>query len=142
MERRNTMKHKFSNRDHIECVFTDEGISLYSRQQLIHFPYGALESIRINSFGMLQIPYKDILCAFEVNQEDLEAVNRQIILTRERMKDAEKAEMQLIDLSHKDPSLEVDCELQEKEQFRQYRIQFLQGLISPEEYHARKIQLT
>ena len=136
------MKRKFSNADHLQCVFTDDGISLYSRQQLIYFPYGSLESIKLNRFGILQIPHKDILCAFEVEQKDRKAMEDLVTETREKMKTADKSTMEMIDLKHKDPALTVSMDLDDQEQFRQYKIQFLQGLISPEEYHARKIQLT
>ena len=134
------MKRKFSNADHLQCVFTDDGISLYSRQQLIYFPYGALESIKLNRFGILQIPHKDILCAFEVEEKDRKVMEDLVTEARQKMKTADKSPMELIDLKHKDPSLTVSVDLDDQEQFRRYRIQFLQGLISPEEYHARKIQ--
>ena len=135
------MKKSFKNSSHVECIFTDEGITFYGDQQEVFFPYGCIDSIKLSLFGILQATCGTQICSFAVDHKEKAEMKEMVKYAKDAMATAPKAEPQIIDLTKKDEKDIVSSDLSPEEQLKQYKAQFIQGIISKEEYDARKRQL-
>ena len=133
------MKQVFRNKDQLECIFTQDGVSFCGTKQEVYLPYGAIDSINMSLLGILQVTHRAQVFTFTVNRADKAAIKEMIRFTREAMKTAPKEELKIMDLS-KQTEL-VDSALSPEEQLKQYKTLFIQGQISKDEYDMKKRQL-
>ena len=90
---------------------------------------------------MLQATCHTQICSFAVDHKDRAEMKEMIRYAREAMQTAPRAEMQLFDLTKKAEKDRVSADLPAEEQLKQYKAQFIQGIISKDEYDAKKRQL-
>ena len=132
------MKKKFSNANHVRCVFTDEGVTFCGETQDVYFPYGAIDDISLSLMGILQASHRAQFCTFAVDRKDRAEVKEMIRFARKAKASAEPAEVQFIDLKKQDEAAGVSADLSPEEQLKKYKMLFIQGAISKEEYDAKK----
>ena len=135
------MKQAFKNSSQVECIFTDEGVTFYGAQQQVYMPYGCLDSIKMSLLGVLQATSGKQICSFAVDRKDRAAVKEMLQYARKAMETAPRAETLLIDLTKKADKDKVSADLPAEEQLKLYKAQFVQGIISKEEYDVKKRQL-
>ena len=129
------MKKIFSNSSQLQCVFTDDGVGFYGPRQEVYFPYGSIENISMSLLGILQVNRRSLVCTFApAGHGDRSELREMVKFARAAMKTAPEAEPQVMDAkSHK-----ADDGLSPEEQLKQYKTMFVQGVISKEEYDAKK----
>ena len=130
------MKKVFTNKTQVQLVFTDEGIGFYDSRQEMFFPYGSIDTLHMSLLGILQVTHLSRVCTFAVNSADRADVKTLIRSAKEAMAKAERTEPRFVDLT-KQAAL-VDAGLSSEEQLRQYKTLFIQGIITREEYNAKK----
>ena len=135
------MRNAFTNSDHLQVIFTDEGITFYGAQQAVYYPYGSLDLVKMSLLGILQVASGTRICSFAVDHKDRAKVKEMIRYARDAMKTAPKAESQLIDTAAKTGAEQVPADLPAEEQLRRYKSLFVQGVISKEEYDVAKRRL-
>ena len=135
------MKKSFKNKDQVEVIFTDEGVTFYGAEQEVYFPYGCIDEIRMSLLGILQCNHLANVCSFAVDHKDRKEMKEMIQFAREAMKTAPEGELQIFDNTKKDASEQVSGDLSPEEQLKKYKEQFIQGIISKEEYDLHKRQL-
>ena len=136
------MKKVFRNSSKLECIFTEEGITFYGAEQEVYFPYGCIDSIKMSFMGVLQATCHTKICCFAVDRADKSAMKEMVKFAKEAMVSAPKAEPQVIDLTHKSEAETVPADLPPEEQLKRYKALFIQGILSKEEYDAKKRQLS
>ena len=135
------MRKAFSNSNHVQCIFTDESVTFYGDEQAVCLPYGCIDEIKMSLLGVLQATSHTRICSFTVDHRDRAEVKEMVKYVRKAMTTAPKAELQVIDLVAKDEKNAVPNDLPPEEQLKMYKAQFVQGIISKEEYDAKKLQL-
>ena len=135
------MKKSFKNHDNVEVIFTDEGITFYSKDQEVYFPYGCLDTVRISLLGVLQVVSRSSVASFAVERGDRAGMKEMIAYATEAMKTAPKDQVQVISLSDCSREIEVSQDLSPEEQLQKYKALFIQGAISKQEYDLKKRQL-
>ena len=136
------MKQSFRNSSQVECIFTDEGITFYGAEQEVYFPYGCIDSIKMSFMGVLQATCHTKICCFAVDRGDKSTMKEMIQYARKAMATAPRAEPQVIDLTKKSESEIIPSDLPPAEQLKRCKALFIQGIISKEEYDAKKRQLS
>ena len=133
------MKKVFRDKNQLECIFTEEGISFYGAKQEVSVPYGAIDSINMSLLGILQVTHRAQVFTFTVARGDKAEMKEMIRYAREAMGTAPKEELKIIDRSAQAGL--VDSSLPPEEQLKQYKTLFIQGQISKDEYDLKKRQL-
>ena len=121
-----------------ECVFTDEGVTFYGVKQEVYMPYGCLDSISMSFLGILQAACGKHICSFAVDRKDRAIAKEMVKFAKQAMLTAPKEELKFIDLTQKSEDEVVSSDLSPEEQLKQYKQQFIQGVISKDEYDAKK----
>ena len=132
------MKKSFKNKDQVEVIFTDEGVTFYGIGQEVYFPYGCIDEIRMSLLGILQVNHLANICSFTVDHKDRKEMKEMIKYAREAMKTAPEGELQIFGT---DSACDENAGLSPEEQLKKYKEQFIQGTISKEEYDLHKRQL-
>ena len=140
-ERRIKMEKAFSNASQVQCIFTDNGITFTGTEQEIFFPYGCIDSLKMSLMGILQATSRARVCTFAVDRKDRAEVKEAVKAAHEAMKTAPFGEVQVIDTNDKNGQEKVSSELSPEEQLKEYKAMFVQGIISKEEYDAKKVLL-
>ena len=135
------MKHSFQNKHGVECIFTDEGVTFYGAMQEVFYPFGSIDTINLSLLGVLQVAHRSQVCSFAVERGDRAQVKELVRNAKEAMKTAPKAEVQFVDLTQKSEKDVISPKLPPEEQLKQYKAQFIQGIISKEEYDLKKRRL-
>ena len=135
------MKHSFQNKHGVECIFTDEGITFYGAMQEVFYPYGSIDNISLSMLGVLQVGHLSRICSFAVDRADRAQVKELVRNAKAAMKTAPRADVQFVDLTKKAEKDVISPNLPPEEQLKQYKAQFIQGIISKEEYDLKKRQL-
>ena len=133
------MKKVFRDKNQLECIFTEEGISFYGAKQEVSVPYGAIDSINMSLLGILQVTHRAQVFTFTVARGDKAEMKEMIRYAREAMGTAPKEELKIIDRSAQ--AVLVDSSLSPEEQLKHYKTLFIQGQISKDEYDLKKRQL-
>lgn len=129
------MKKVFQDKNKMECVFTDEGITFCDSRREIYYPFGALDSLELSLLGVMQAVCHAQVCCFSVPFKDRAEFKECYKMAREAMKTAPRAEAVVIDRTQQNS---VDRNLPPEEQLKQYKAQFVQGKISKDQYDAMK----
>ena len=135
------MNQGFRNSSQVECVFTDDGITFGGKEQEIFFPYSRIDTINLSLLGIFQVGYRSTICTFAVDRADRAAVKAAIKEAKELMKTAPDDEIRTIDLhaaAAEDPAV---AGMSKEDQLKHWKSQFIQGVISKQEYDAYKRQL-
>ena len=135
------MKYTFQNKHGVECIFTDEGVTFYGAMQEVFYPFGSIDTINLSLLGVLQVAHRSQVCSFAVERGDRARVKELVRNAKAAMKTAPKAEVQFVDLTQKSEKDVISPKLPPEEQLKQYKAQFIQGILSKEEYDLKKRRL-
>ena len=128
------MKKTFTNPNHVEVIFTGDGIVFSGEKQKeqIYFPYGSIDLIKMSLLGILQVQSHARICTFAVERTDRAEMKKMISYALQALKTAPAAAVQILHNDCDDPAVSTE------EQLKQLKSRFIQGLISKEEYDLRK----
>ena len=129
------MREVFTNATRIQCIIDDEGISFYSGQQEIFFPYGSMDTLRLNLLGVLHVACGEQICSFAVDKADRSAMKEVLQQARQANADAPAGKAQYIPLRQE---VQVPVDVPAKEQLRRSKALFIQGAISKAEYDSKR----
>ena len=132
------MRNVFTDANNMQCIFDDEGVTFSDPKQEVFFPYGSIDTAKLSLLGVLQIASIPTVCTFLVDRKDRAQVKAMVKHTQQAMKTFPKAKPRVLDLTK---GAQVDSGLSPEEQKKQLKALFVQGVISKEEYDARRRQL-
>ena len=132
------MSKVFHDKFQMECSFTEEGITFCNSKRSVYFPYGCLDSLNLSFLGVMQAMSRAQVCCFTVEKQDKAEIKDLVKKAREAMKTAARAEAVIIDHEQ----IHVDQSLSPEEQLKQYKAQFVQGVLSKDQYDFMKKKLT
>ena len=127
------MKIVFQNSVPMTCIFTDEGISLYSKSKEAFYPYGCIKSLKMNFMGILILSLGDHEVTYGVEEADRPRVREAVKQAHVLMKTAAPGEPRIYSRS-----LRVSPKLPPEEQLQQYKQLYISGTLTKDHYDLIK----
>ena len=128
------MSQVFHDKFQMECTFLEDGIMFCNSKRDVFFPYGSLDSLNMSFLGVMQAVSHALVCCFTADRTNKAEIKALLKQAKEKMMTAPKADAVLVDLE----KVHVDQSLGHEEQLKEFKAQYIQGVISRDQYNLMK----
>ena len=118
----------------MQLTVTEEGMLFCNSKRDIYFPYGCMDSLNMSFLGVIQAVSRGQVCCFTASREDKAELKELVKNGKQAMKAGLHAEPVIVDLE----KIHVDQSLSPEEQLKQFKAQYIQGVLSREQYNLMK----
>ena len=128
------MRKVFTDKFQMTCIFEDQGIIFSNVKRDVYFPFGCLDSLNMSLLGIIQAVSRSQVCCFTVKKEDKAELKELVKQGKAAMRAASGEEAVIVNKSSED----VDPALPKEEQLKLFKAQYVQGVITREQFNLEK----